>query len=169
MSTTPVLEARPMASRPEVGLVKSQTEVKNQHGDVVLSMNGWGMFPAARRRRRRHHDDHGQRVARGAGSESLSPDRPESDMTSITRRAALESLAGLAAVAGLPGPVRAAASMQSWPLGTPRRTGIHDVAPGARWWRLVHRAAQRRSRLVRSEVRPHRARSRSAPARRRTA
>jgi acyl dehydratase len=39
-----VLEARPMASRPEVGLVKSQTEVKNQHGDVVLSMQGWGMF-----------------------------------------------------------------------------------------------------------------------------
>ena len=39
-----VLEARPMASRPGVGLVKSQTEVKNQHGDVVLSMNGWGMF-----------------------------------------------------------------------------------------------------------------------------
>ena len=39
-----VLEARPMASRPGVGLVKGQTEVKNQHGDVVLSMNGWGMF-----------------------------------------------------------------------------------------------------------------------------
>ena len=39
-----VLEARPMASRPGVGLVKSQTEVKNQHGEVVLSMNGWGMF-----------------------------------------------------------------------------------------------------------------------------
>ena len=39
-----VLEARPMASRPGVGLVKGQTEVKNQHGEVVLSMNGWGMF-----------------------------------------------------------------------------------------------------------------------------
>lgn len=39
-----VLQARPMASRPGVGLVKSLTEVKNQHGDVVLSMNGWGMF-----------------------------------------------------------------------------------------------------------------------------
>ena len=58
-------------------------------------------------------------------------------MTSITRRAALESLAGLAAVAGFPGSAQAAASMQSWPLGTPRRTGIHDVAPapdGGVWY-----------------------------------
>lgn len=39
-----VLEARPMASRPEVGLIKSNSEVKNQHGEVVLSMQGWGMF-----------------------------------------------------------------------------------------------------------------------------
>jgi acyl dehydratase len=38
------LEARPMASRPNVGLVKSQWEVLNQAGDVVLSMQGWGMF-----------------------------------------------------------------------------------------------------------------------------
>ena len=46
-----VLEARPIASRPGVGLVKSQTEVKNQHDDVVLSMQGWGMF--------RRRDDEG--------------------------------------------------------------------------------------------------------------
>jgi acyl dehydratase len=39
-----VLEARPMASRPAVGLIKSKSEVKNQHGEVVLSMQGWGMF-----------------------------------------------------------------------------------------------------------------------------
>jgi acyl dehydratase len=39
-----VLEARPMASRPQVGLVKSRWEVMNQHGDDVLSMEGWGMF-----------------------------------------------------------------------------------------------------------------------------
>jgi acyl dehydratase len=38
------LDARPMASRPGVGLVRSQTEVCNQHGEVVLSMQGWGMF-----------------------------------------------------------------------------------------------------------------------------
>jgi acyl dehydratase len=39
-----VLEARIMASRPQVGLVKSNTEVLNQHGAVVLAMQGWGMF-----------------------------------------------------------------------------------------------------------------------------
>ncbi|HUP09349.1 MAG TPA: MaoC family dehydratase [Caldimonas sp.] len=45
-----VLEARPMTSRPQVGLVKSRWEVMNQHDDVVLTMEGWGMFrrrPAA--------------------------------------------------------------------------------------------------------------------------
>jgi len=39
-----VLEARPMASRPHVGLVKSRWEVMNQLGDTVLTMEGWGMF-----------------------------------------------------------------------------------------------------------------------------
>ena len=39
-----VLEARAMTSRPEVGLVRSRWQVLNQHGDVVLSMEGWGMF-----------------------------------------------------------------------------------------------------------------------------
>ena len=39
-----VLEARPMASRPHVGLVKSQWEVFNQGGDTVMTMEGWGMF-----------------------------------------------------------------------------------------------------------------------------
>ena len=39
-----VLEARPMASRPGVGLIKSHWDVKNQHAEVVLSMEGWGMF-----------------------------------------------------------------------------------------------------------------------------
>jgi acyl dehydratase len=39
-----VLEARPMASKPHVGLVRSRTEVVNQYGDAVLSMEGWGMF-----------------------------------------------------------------------------------------------------------------------------
>jgi len=43
-----VLESRPLASRPEVGLVKSRNEVLNQHGQVVLSMEGFGFF------RRRH-------------------------------------------------------------------------------------------------------------------
>jgi len=38
------LESRPMASRPTVGLVLSKWETLNQHGEVVLSMQGWGMF-----------------------------------------------------------------------------------------------------------------------------
>lgn len=39
-----VTEARPMSSRPQVGLVRSAYEVLNQHGQVVLTMEGWGMF-----------------------------------------------------------------------------------------------------------------------------
>jgi virginiamycin B lyase len=46
-------------------------------------------------------------------------------MLSITRRAAVVAVGALAL-----GPIRAQTDkMQSWPLGTPRRTGIHDVAP----------------------------------------
>lgn len=39
-----VVATRPMASRPAVGLVRSRWEVLNQHREVVLSMEGWGMF-----------------------------------------------------------------------------------------------------------------------------
>ena len=39
-----VLAARPMNSRPGVGLVQTDTEMFNQHGKAVLSMQGWGMF-----------------------------------------------------------------------------------------------------------------------------
>lgn len=39
-----VLETRPMASRPDVGLVRSTWSVLNQHGEPVLTMEGWGMF-----------------------------------------------------------------------------------------------------------------------------
>ncbi len=38
------LEARPMTSRPKVGLVRSRTSVLNQNDDVVLTMEGVGMF-----------------------------------------------------------------------------------------------------------------------------
>jgi len=38
------LDARPMNSRPEVGLVRSKWEVLNQHREPVMSMEGWGMF-----------------------------------------------------------------------------------------------------------------------------
>ena len=44
------LESRPMASRPNVGLMLSKWEVSNQREELVLTMQGWGMFgrrPAA--------------------------------------------------------------------------------------------------------------------------
>lgn len=39
-----VLEARASQSRPAIGLVRSEWQVHNQHGEQVLSMEGWGMF-----------------------------------------------------------------------------------------------------------------------------
>jgi acyl dehydratase len=39
-----VLGARPMNSRPGVGLVQSRWEVFNQQRETVLSMEGWGMY-----------------------------------------------------------------------------------------------------------------------------
>jgi len=45
-----VLESRPSASRSDVGLVKGRWEATNQAGELVMTMEGWGMFgrrPAA--------------------------------------------------------------------------------------------------------------------------
>ena len=39
-----VQEARPMNSRPGVGLTRSAWTVFNQHSEPVLTMEGWGMF-----------------------------------------------------------------------------------------------------------------------------
>ena len=39
-----ILESRPMSSRPDVGLVRTQWEMFNHHGEQVLHMEGWGMF-----------------------------------------------------------------------------------------------------------------------------
>jgi acyl dehydratase len=39
-----VLDARPMTSKPDVGLVRSRWQLFNQHGEPVLEMEGWGMF-----------------------------------------------------------------------------------------------------------------------------
>ena len=39
-----VLESRASATRPGVGLVKHRWEALNQDGELVLSMEGWGMF-----------------------------------------------------------------------------------------------------------------------------
>ena len=39
-----VLEARPSNSRPGAGLIRSHWEALNQNGDVVMTMEGWGML-----------------------------------------------------------------------------------------------------------------------------
>lgn len=39
-----VLAARASASRPGVGLVKHRWEATNQRGELVMTMEGWGMF-----------------------------------------------------------------------------------------------------------------------------
>jgi acyl dehydratase len=39
-----VLEARPMNSRPAVGLIRSKMETFNQHQEPVLTLESWGMF-----------------------------------------------------------------------------------------------------------------------------
>ena len=39
-----VLEARPLASKPHVGLVRTRWELLNQNNEEVLQMEGYGMF-----------------------------------------------------------------------------------------------------------------------------
>jgi acyl dehydratase len=39
-----VVEAVPSRSKPDRGIVRSVSEVFNQHGDVVMTMRGLGMF-----------------------------------------------------------------------------------------------------------------------------
>ena len=39
-----ILATRPMRKRADVGLVQTQWDLFNQHGEQVLAMNGWGMF-----------------------------------------------------------------------------------------------------------------------------
>ncbi len=39
-----IIESRPMNSRPDVGLTRTQWEMFNQDGDQVLLMDGYGMF-----------------------------------------------------------------------------------------------------------------------------
>jgi acyl dehydratase len=39
-----IVEARPMNSKPHVGLVRSRWTVRNQHDETVMTMEGWGMF-----------------------------------------------------------------------------------------------------------------------------
>ena len=39
-----VLETRASASRPDMGTVRSRSEIYNQHGELVMHMSGVGMF-----------------------------------------------------------------------------------------------------------------------------
>ena len=39
-----VLETKPMSKRPDVGMTRNLWEMSNQHGDLVLRMEGWSMF-----------------------------------------------------------------------------------------------------------------------------
>jgi acyl dehydratase len=39
-----VVESRASATRKSVGLVKHRWEAVNQHGELVLTMEGWGLF-----------------------------------------------------------------------------------------------------------------------------
>jgi virginiamycin B lyase len=56
--------------------------------------------------------------------------RKETTMTSMSRRDALGALGATVLAATFPFPATAQSDrMQSWPLKTPRRTGIHDLAP----------------------------------------
>lgn len=43
-ATRTVVETRTSKSRPEMGMVKSKWEVFNQHGELVMTMEGYGMF-----------------------------------------------------------------------------------------------------------------------------
>ena len=43
-ATRKVVETRSSKSRPEMGIVKSLWEVFNQNGDLVMTMEGYGMF-----------------------------------------------------------------------------------------------------------------------------
>lgn len=43
-ATRTVLETRPSDSRPEMGLVKTRWEVFNQSDELVMTMEGYGMF-----------------------------------------------------------------------------------------------------------------------------
>lgn len=39
-----VLEARPSTSKPDRGVVRTQWEASNQHGELVCTVNGMGMY-----------------------------------------------------------------------------------------------------------------------------
>ena len=46
-----ILAARPSESKPDLGLLQTRTEALNQRGEVVMTMEGWGLFRRAPARR----------------------------------------------------------------------------------------------------------------------
>ena len=45
-----ILSSRPSGSKPDLGLLHTRTEASNQRGEIVMTMEGWGLFrrrPAA--------------------------------------------------------------------------------------------------------------------------
>ncbi|MGH9283514.1 MAG: dehydratase, partial [Acidimicrobiales bacterium] len=39
-----ILETEPSASRPQMGKIRALTELLNQEGETVVSMEGWGFY-----------------------------------------------------------------------------------------------------------------------------
>ena len=46
-----ILASRPSGSKPDLGLLQTRTEASNQRGEVVMTMEGWGLFRRAPARR----------------------------------------------------------------------------------------------------------------------
>jgi acyl dehydratase len=46
-----ILAARPSESKPDLGLLQTRTEALNQRGEIVMTMEGWGLFRRAPARR----------------------------------------------------------------------------------------------------------------------
>ncbi len=46
-----ILASRPSESKPDLGLLQTRTEASNQRGEIVLTMEGWGLFRRAPARR----------------------------------------------------------------------------------------------------------------------
>ena len=39
-----ILSSRPSESKPDLGLLQTRTEALNQRGEIVMTMEGWGLF-----------------------------------------------------------------------------------------------------------------------------
>ena len=46
-----IVASRPSQSKPDLGLLQTRTEASNQRGEIVMTMEGWGLFRRAPARR----------------------------------------------------------------------------------------------------------------------